>query len=485
MLPLMAQTDVPDTVYGRHYQYYYENWYDECDDYYTCSPEVPTRNWFYVDYIRNAADYFSRPFDLVGRRYTVPGRMAIKGMVAMGGGQVKPEFLALFQHDTTVPGNTAFLDMVRWDTAARKVMKLPQCVQTMNLGDSTKFLYIDAYEVYLPKPVVVDSVFYIAGTFNSDSTRRYTIIDSIYWSQDSTLIDSIHTFQDSTHIRCTYYNGIRKRGRMREGYCDSCINTGNIYYNFFPVTRDWYSWYGSLPICGLFLAIVDSDYYQLTVLSDSLPMGTVEGGGHYVSMSRVQISATPEPGYRFAMWSDGSTENPRTVEVYYDTVFTALFTEESNFIVGVEANHPTWGSVAGGGIYAPGQTATIEATAADDRYRFIRWADGDTANPRMAVIDRDTVFTAVFATLTGIADVQHNQLEFVISPNPSHDRVTLTTAKEGCYNVSVFDNSGHQVTTAVFAGTQWTLDVGRFADGTYYIRLLSAEGDGTKSFVKQ
>ena len=457
-----AAAQVPDTIYGRCYRYYYNEWYDNCEHYTNCTSEYTDRNWFFATPARHVA-MSGMPFDIVAREYTVPGRVAIKGLVALADGFINPEYMMLFQYDTTAPGNTALLDMVRWDTAARKIMKLPQCVATMNQGDPTKFMYIDSYEAYLNKPVVVDSLFYIAGTFKSDTMDRWALpYDTIY-------SENVH-----------YYT-IQQRGSF--AYCDTCIHNGHLFYNYFPVTQEWYTGFDGM--CGMFIAIVDSDYYQLTVLSDSLAMGTVEGGGHYVSMSRVQISATPEPGYRFAMWSDGSTENPRTVEVYYDTVFTALFTEESNFVVSVEANRPTWGSVTGGGIYAPGQTATIEATAVDDRYRFFRWADGDTTNPRMAVIDRDTLFTAVFASLTGIADVHHDQLEFVISPNPSHDRVTLTTSKDGCYNVSVFDNSGCQVTSAVFVGTQWTLDISRLAAGTYYISLLSAEGEGVKSFVKQ
>ncbi len=37
------------------------------------------------------------------------------------------------------------------------------------------------------------------------------------------------------------------------------------------------------------------------------------------------IEATPAEGYEFTQWSDGNTENPRTIEVTQDTTFTALF----------------------------------------------------------------------------------------------------------------------------------------------------------------
>ena len=38
------------------------------------------------------------------------------------------------------------------------------------------------------------------------------------------------------------------------------------------------------------------------------------------------LTATPNEGYVFTGWNDGNTENPRTVTVTSDTVFTAIFT---------------------------------------------------------------------------------------------------------------------------------------------------------------
>lgn len=477
MLPIAVQAQTPDTIFGRHHQYYYGKWYDQCDRYYDCSTEWPYQDHFYVDEITHplldggaATDY------LIARRFTIPGRMAIKGMVALASGQIKPEYLMLFQHDTTAPGNTALLGMTRWDTAARKVMKLPQCIQSMHLGDDSKFIFLNSYEALLDKPMVVDSVFYIAGTFQSDTAR----ILGPFWPPYGP--DTNNLSYDTIYPKNTRYYTIFERELLD---CDSCINfERERFRNVFPITKDWEI--NPLPRgCGPFMAIIDSDYYQLTVLSDSVPMGTVAGGGHYVSMTQVEISATPEAGYRFAMWDDGSVENPRTVEVYCDTVFTAIFTEEGNYVVRTQANRPAKGNVSGGGFYAPGQTAVLQATATDSAYRFVGWTDGDTANPRMVVVDRDTLFTALFSSPTGIDDVERGRMAFTLSPNPTHGSVTLTAPKEDVYTVTVFDNSGRQVASTTFAGATWTLDASGLAAGTYYIRLRSQSGEGTKTFVKQ
>ena len=53
--------------------------------------------------------------------------------------------------------------------------------------------------------------------------------------------------------------------------------------------------------------------------------GSVSGGGSYDSGSVVSISATPDSGYRFKQWSDGNTDNPRSIAVNGDISLSAAF----------------------------------------------------------------------------------------------------------------------------------------------------------------
>ena len=53
----------------------------------------------------------------------------------------------------------------------------------------------------------------------------------------------------------------------------------------------------------------------LAVAANPTDGGIVTGGGIYNVGSQVQISASPDAGWVFTGWSDGSTENPRTVTV--------------------------------------------------------------------------------------------------------------------------------------------------------------------------
>lgn len=63
----------------------------------------------------------------------------------------------------------------------------------------------------------------------------------------------------------------------------------------------------------------------LTVLSADESLGTVSGSGQFKPNSSYKISATAVFGYHFAQWSDGNTDNPRTIVLTCDTTFTAEF----------------------------------------------------------------------------------------------------------------------------------------------------------------
>ena len=107
------------------------------------------------------------------------------------------------------------------------------------------------------------------------------------------------------------------------------------------------------------------------------------------------IEATPAEGYRFVRWSDGNTDNPRTLTVTEDMDLTAQFAINT-YQVTVNADNAEHGSVTGSGEYNHGATATIEAVPAEG-YHFVQWSDGNTDNPRELVVTEDVELTAEFA----------------------------------------------------------------------------------------
>ena len=63
----------------------------------------------------------------------------------------------------------------------------------------------------------------------------------------------------------------------------------------------------------------------LTVRSANESQGSVSGGGIFDEGSTQTVQATPKTGFAFDKWSDGSTQNPRTVKLSSDLTLTASF----------------------------------------------------------------------------------------------------------------------------------------------------------------
>ena len=70
--------------------------------------------------------------------------------------------------------------------------------------------------------------------------------------------------------------------------------------------------------------------------------------------------------------------------------------EAEQIFIGTSVNDPAMGSVSGMGTYDKGTTVTLTATA-NAGYRFVRWSDDVTDNPRTVTADvNGAAYTAVF-----------------------------------------------------------------------------------------
>ena len=110
--------------------------------------------------------------------------------------------------------------------------------------------------------------------------------------------------------------------------------------------------------------------------------GTVEGqNGEYKEDETVVFTAIPADGYYFTKWSDGSTDNPRTIIVSTSNIsITAQF-------IGVSAKATQGGIVE---TLKEGQTFMFTATPSDGYY-FTQWSDGNTDNPRTIIISASDI----------------------------------------------------------------------------------------------
>ena len=100
---------------------------------------------------------------------------------------------------------------------------------------------------------------------------------------------------------------------------------------------------------------------KYTITTNTTGNGSVTGGGPYDYGTSVTLTATANTGSTFTKWSDGNTENPRTVTVTGNATYTAEFTLNQYTITATKDGNGN-GSVSGGNTYNYGATATLTAT---------------------------------------------------------------------------------------------------------------------------
>lgn len=80
--------------------------------------------------------------------------------------------------------------------------------------------------------------------------------------------------------------------------------------------------------------------YRLSVVSSNEDYGSVKGSGRYEANQKVEISATPNEGYKFRVWSDGVPDNPRKISVTDNRLYIAVFDVQEDEVAAVEAIIP-------------------------------------------------------------------------------------------------------------------------------------------------
>lgn len=147
-------------------------------------------------------------------------------------------------------------------------------------------------------------------------------------------------------------------------------------------------------------------YYTVSAEVGESGGGTVSGGGKVEKGSNVTLTATPDDGYYFVGWYDGTTRVATTKEytvknVKADKTYTAKFSKSTiYYTISAEVGTDGGGTVSGGGKVKKGGSITLAATA-DDGYTFDGWYDGDTkvcdtAEFTVSNVTKDKTYTAKF-----------------------------------------------------------------------------------------
>ena len=137
--------------------------------------------------------------------------------------------------------------------------------------------------------------------------------------------------------------------------------------------------------------------YTITVSAgDGGSVSTI--GGTFSQGTEVSITATPNSGYSFVSWSNGSTNNPLNVTLNSNTSVTANFEPIVNsYTLTVSAGEG--GSVSSeGGDYEEGTEVTITAIPAEG-YRFKKWSDDNYSYNRLITISSNINLSAEYEIL--------------------------------------------------------------------------------------
>ena len=202
----------------------------------------------------------------------------------------------------------------------------------------------------------------------------------------------------------------------------------------------------------------DAPKYMVTATPSDEAMGTVTGGGEYGKGSVVTLTATPNAGYKFVNWSNGSTDNPLVLEVTEDVNITANFAAKDVYTItwSVNGETTTTSVVEGEALVLP---EAPEAPEACSEKVFVGWTTAEKVNADGSditwvdetVIPANSVtYYAVFATVEG-EETQETSITKTVKEYAEanswangtqyktmviDENITITITEEGTYHNS-------------------------------------------------
>ncbi len=147
---------------------------------------------------------------------------------------------------------------------------------------------------------------------------------------------------------------------------------------------------------------VYDQHYRLTANVSPTYRGQVNGRGMYRPGETAHLVAEPSNGWEFDHWEDQpDNHNPeRDVVMNGDVTLTAVFVAIRNsYELYWNVNVYGFGDIESEedcGTFDRGDEVVLTAVPHDQNYEFVRWSDGNTANPRTLVANRDYDIIAEF-----------------------------------------------------------------------------------------
>ena len=233
---------------------------------------------------------------------------------------------------------------------------------------------------------------HITISFPCNNTFKAGDVINIYTTKNSDIGNSMYLYSDSQGqelLAIIPHNENAGLHSITLGEEVEGLNTISLY-------RKKNSTYDMNPYVA-YMEVVRTKSFHYNVECNN-EEGAVSSSGVAEYMENLEISAMPNDHYHFTQWSDGNTDNPRTITLTQDTTITAEF-EKNTYTISTVSSNPEWGSTSGDTSAFYLDTVIIVATP-NTGYQFTQWSDGNTNNPRTIVLIQDTMYAAEFANST-------------------------------------------------------------------------------------
>ena len=159
-----------------------------------------------------------------------------------------------------------------------------------------------------------------------------------------------------------------------------------------------------------YLAAPVWQFLDLHGLSHHVNLNATEGGSAQITAancesSSVTVEAYAFENYQFKQWSDGNTDNPRTITLTRDITLTAEFEEIPYYSVTISGNYiDGYVSIWDWYFYTESSAVQFEVQGGTEVYfheksncgLFLGWSDGVTERERTIVITSDTTISSIF-----------------------------------------------------------------------------------------
>ncbi|MBQ9144289.1 MAG: hypothetical protein IJX60_05010, partial [Paludibacteraceae bacterium] len=181
--------------------------------------------------------------------------------------------------------------------------------------------------VVLPDDWTVPAGISFKSGFHSDYVGDYSVYQSFTDEKWQTMEQAGAVFlptagqRHGTDVYDVGYNGDYWSDTKRNDICAYRMNFCSRYLD--SQIDNMYNYGYSVRLAKTFVVPT----FQVLATPSDLACGTVEGGGVFKKGEQTTLKATANEGYKFTQWSDGNTDNPRTVTVTSDVTYTAEFTK--------------------------------------------------------------------------------------------------------------------------------------------------------------